>query len=104
VVLADIEAPQPDFRPSLRGRVGKSLVNNPPFWIRLVGITAEELRKVELEDTGRFEVHDLLPGRYMLIVMNGGAVMDYRILEVGRIPEEISIGLQEASEEIINRK
>jgi len=104
LVLADIEAPQPDFRPSLRGRVGKSLLNNPPFWIRLVGITAEELRNVELEDTGRFEVHDLLPGRYMLLVMNGGAVKDYRIVEVGRIPEEIAIGLQEASEEIINRK
>jgi hypothetical protein len=40
----------------------------------------------------------------MLLVMNGGAVKDYRIVEVGRIPEEIAIGLQEASEEIINRK
>ena len=91
LVLADIETPAPDRQPSLRGRVAKSLLMEPPFWIRIVGISAGAVRNIEIDDSGAFTVPDLLPGRYMIFVMNGGVLKDSRIVEVRTVSTIIGI-------------
>ncbi|QOY91471.1 hypothetical protein [Paludibaculum fermentans] len=95
LVVADIETPEPDRQPSLIGRVARALLTNPPFWIRIVGINSGDARNIEIDDTGTFAIPHLLPGRYMVFVMNAGVLKDSRIVEVRSISKEIEIDAPE---------
>lgn len=91
LTLSDIETPEPDVRPSLKGRVAKALLIDAPFWLRIVGIHAGVIRDVEVDNAGTFLVPGILPGRYMLFVMNGGVIKGSRTVDIRRFAEEVRI-------------
>lgn len=91
LVLADIETPEPDRPPALIGRVAEVFLANQPFWLRVVGISSGIVRNVEVDRTGAFSIPDLLPGRYMVFVMNAGVLKESRVVEVRSISKEIRI-------------
>lgn len=82
LAVADVETPEPDQMPSLTGSVAKAFLEKRPCWIRLVGISSGVVRNVEIEATGTFSIREILPGRYIVLIMNGGILKDSRIVEV----------------------
>jgi len=97
LTLSDIETPEPDVRPSLKGHVAKALLIDAPFWLRIVGIHAGTIRDVEVDNAGTFLVPGILPGRYMFFVMNGGVIKGSRTVDVRQTLAEVQIDAGQAA-------
>jgi len=93
LALGEITTPQPDLMPVFKGHLVKELLTESPVWVRLVGIYTGITKVAEVDETGRFEIAEMMPGRYMLFVFNGGKLRYSQSVDVRRYKEpEVTIG------------
>lgn len=92
--LAPINGTEP-LMSRLTGHVSETLLTTRPFLIRIFGVYSGVVENTTIANDRTFVVAELPPGRYVLFLLNGGAIRSTRMIDV-RYPS-VHVVLDEAA-------